>query len=127
MRIDIIQPAPIPEIPKVSEGNSTSASQNNDFNRQLKKYISGTGNPGEQTADQINEKKFKDEVDKLNEKMQRSGRKLQFKIHKNPNQIIAQLVDSTTGEIVDEIPSEKILDMISSLGKTNGQNIDKKV
>jgi flagellar protein FlaG len=123
MRIDIVQPQPIPEVPKVSEGNNTSASNNNDFDRQLGKYVAEFGRKN----DKAGGGNFKDEVDKLNEKMQSSGKRIQFKLLKNPNQVIAQIVDSSTNEVLEEIPSEKLMEIINSIGKTSGQNIDKKV
>jgi flagellar protein FlaG len=122
MRIDIIQPAPVPEIPKVSQGNSTSANYGNDFSRQLKKSVSDAGRNKNDSGQPT-----KEEIEAINEKMRYTGKKLQFKIHKDPNQIIAQIVDVNTNEVIEEIPSEKMLDMISSLGKIYGQNIDKKV
>lgn len=123
MRIDIIQPQPIPEITKVTEGNNTSTSYGNDFNRQLEKYVSEF----DKKNDKVNGSSLKDEVDKLNEKMQPSGKKIQFKLHKNPNRVIAQIVDSKTNEVIEEIPSEKLMEIIDSIGKSSGQNIDKKV
>jgi flagellar protein FlaG len=50
-----------------------------------------------------------------------------FKIHKPTNEIIVQIVDTETGEVVREFPPEKILNMISEFLKMSGFIIDKKV
>lgn len=50
-----------------------------------------------------------------------------FKIHKETNDIIVQIVDTQTGEVIREFPPEKILNMISEFLKMSGLIIDKKV
>lgn len=50
-----------------------------------------------------------------------------FKIHKPTNEIIVQIIDSQTGEVVKEFPPEKILNMISEFLKISGFIIDEKV
>lgn len=50
-----------------------------------------------------------------------------FKIHKETNDVIVQIVDTQTGEVIREFPPEKILNMISEFLKMSGLIIDKKV
>ncbi|MGC8971940.1 MAG: flagellar protein FlaG [bacterium] len=50
-----------------------------------------------------------------------------FKIHKPTNEIIVQIIDSQTGEVIREFPPEKILNMVSEFLKMSGLIIDKKV
>ena len=123
MRIDIVQPQPIAEVPKVDGGNSASTNYKDELNRKLGKYVPESGKQGENESNGSSQ----EQVDKLNEKMEKSGRKIQFKVMKNPNQIIAQIVDTGTGEVIEEIPSEKLMEILGSIGETSGQNIDKKV
>jgi flagellar protein FlaG len=122
MRIDMVQPQPIPDVPKVAEGNKTSTSYDN-FNRQLQEYAAGGD---AKKNDKVSGKSIKDGVDKINEKLQESGKRIQFKILKDPNRVITQIVDSTTNEVIEEIPSKKLLEIINAIGKTSGQNMDKK-
>ncbi|MCX7796017.1 MAG: flagellar protein FlaG [bacterium] len=49
-----------------------------------------------------------------------------FKIHKPTNEIIVQIINSQTGEVVKEFPPEKILNMISEFLKMSGLIIDEK-
>lgn len=50
-----------------------------------------------------------------------------FKIHKPTNEIVVQIINSQTGEVVREFPPEKILNMISEFLKMSGLIIDEKV
>jgi|GEM_PF-737886 len=50
-----------------------------------------------------------------------------FKVHKPTNEIIVQIIDSQTGEVIKEFPPEKILNMISEFLKMAGLIIDQKV
>ncbi|HHV80858.1 MAG TPA: flagellar protein FlaG [bacterium] len=50
-----------------------------------------------------------------------------FKLHKPTNEVIVQIVDSQTGEVLKEFPPEKILNMVSEFLKMSGFIIDKKV
>ncbi|MGB9681898.1 MAG: flagellar protein FlaG [bacterium] len=49
-----------------------------------------------------------------------------FKIHKPTNEIIVQIIDTETGEVVREFPPEKILNMIAEFLRISNL-IDKKV
>lgn len=124
MRIDMIQPQPIPNVPKIAEGNSTSTNYDNYFDQQLQSYVSGNDNG---KSDNSADKSFKDNLDKLGEKLKQNGRTIQFKILKNPNQIVTQIVDKDTGEVLDELPPEKLRAILDSISQNPGQTIDKKV
>jgi len=50
-----------------------------------------------------------------------------FKVHKPTNDIVVQIIDSQTGEVIREFPPEKILNMISEFLKMSGLIIDKRV
>lgn len=50
-----------------------------------------------------------------------------FKIHKPTNEIVVQIINSQTGEVIREFPPEKILNMISEFLKMSGLIIDEKV
>ncbi len=50
-----------------------------------------------------------------------------FKIHKPTNEIVVQIINSQTGEVIREFPPEKILNMISEFLKMSGLIIDERV
>lgn len=51
---------------------------------------------------------------------------LKFKVHEQTGDIMIQVVDNSTGNVVREIPPEKILDSIAEIWKNSGINVDKK-
>ena len=124
MRIDIVQSAPTPEIPQVSQGGGTSTSYDSDLSSGSKKSSEATET---QKSSESTGSALEDKVSRANEKLRQSGTKIQFKIHKNPNRIITQIVDSDTNEVIKEIPPEKMIEIVDSIDKTAGRNIDKKI
>lgn len=66
-------------------------------------------------------------IEKANKKLQGSATELSFSVHSGTKQIMIKILDTNTKEIVKEIPSEKILDMVANLMETAGLIIDKKM
>ena len=122
MRIDIIKPLPTPEVAKVSSHNDTSRLENED-NRQLRKK------EAEYQQYSQNAKLGKDKAlpgeENFKQKLPVSNN-IQYKINKDPNIIITEIVDSNSQEVVEQIPSEKIVEMINTLNKVFGSSVDKK-
>ncbi len=50
----------------------------------------------------------------------------QFSVHEKTKQILIKLVDTTTKEVIKELPPEKILDAVASLCETAGLFVDEK-
>lgn len=48
-----------------------------------------------------------------------------FKIHEETNRIMVQVIDQETGEILNEIPPEKILDLVARIYELVGLLLDK--
>lgn len=55
----------------------------------------------------------------------RDGR-FEFKIHERTNLLIVKLVDNETDEIIKEIPTEKILDLVASIWDLVGILVDER-
>lgn len=70
-------------------------------------------------------KQFINEIEKANY-LQAGTTECQFSVHEETKQIMIKLVDSTTKEVVKEIPSEKILDMVASMCELAGLFVDEK-
>jgi flagellar protein FlaG len=51
----------------------------------------------------------------------------ELSVHDATNTIMIKIVNSDTGELIREIPSEKTLDIVAKLIEVNGLLIDKKV
>ncbi len=73
--------------------------------------------------------------DKLNSALNKENRKIsindhtyfEFSVHKPTNTIVVKIVDSDTNEVIDEIPPEKILDLVAGLWEIAGLFVDRKI
>jgi len=76
----------------------------------------------------VDEKTVKDEINDVNNKIKKDdGTYFEFSVHKPTNTIVVKIVDSRTNEVIDEIPPEKILDLVAGLWKIAGLFIDRKI
>ncbi|HHW43390.1 MAG TPA: flagellar protein FlaG [Desulfotomaculum sp.] len=65
------------------------------------------------------------------EKLSKTARiydyRFHFKIHEATGRIMVQIIDQETGEVLNEIPPEKILDLVAHIQKLMGLLVDEKV
>ncbi|NLO98277.1 MAG: flagellar protein FlaG [Peptococcaceae bacterium] len=66
-------------------------------------------------------------ADKLNRLVGLIEKRMEFSVHEESRRIMVKIIDKNTGEILNEIPPEKILDLVSSLTEMVGVFLDKKV
>ncbi len=65
-------------------------------------------------------------IEKSNKDLKLDGTSLQFSIHEKTKQIMVKIVNDQTKEVIKEIPSEKVLDMVASMMERTGLFLDKK-
>jgi len=65
-------------------------------------------------------------VDSLNEILEINNKQLKFVYHDGLKEYYVQLVDSSTEEVVKEIPSKKLLDAFYEMQKLVGMIVDEK-
>lgn len=76
----------------------------------------------------VDEAKLKNEFEKENSKIKNNdGTYFEFSVHKPTNTIVVKIIDSQTNQIIDEIPPEKILDLVAGLWKIAGLFVDRKI
>jgi len=73
-----------------------------------------------------NEKQIKNAVSKINKIIEGGGTHIQYEKHDVLNQMIVKVIDNNTNQVVNEIPSRKILDMVAKMCEMAGILIDKK-
>ena len=66
-------------------------------------------------------------AEKLNRLMGLFEKSMKFEVHEKTNRIMVKIIDDESGEVLTEIPPEKILDILSSLQEFVGLLVDKKV
>lgn len=72
------------------------------------------------------EKEVKNAVSKINKLLEGEGTHLQYEKHDMINQMIIKVIDNNTNEVIKEIPSKKILDMVAKMCELAGVLVDKK-
>lgn len=66
-------------------------------------------------------------VEKFNKALRDKDTHIQVKIHDKTNTIMVRIVQNNTDEVIREIPSEKLLDMMYNLCVQTGVFIDEKM
>jgi flagellar protein FlaG len=91
------------------------------------------GNPVDERAlqeenrvPQVSEKIIIGAVEKANKAMVTANRALEFSVHEKTKEIIVKVVDTETKEVIREIPSEKILDMVANILEMAGILVDER-
>jgi flagellar protein FlaG len=75
----------------------------------------------------ISEQKIKDAVEKLNKFLDDSHTHAEYEFHeKLKNDLMIKIVDSDSGEVIQEVPPKKILDMVAKMMEMVGLLVDKK-
>jgi flagellar protein FlaG len=75
----------------------------------------------------IKEKDLRDAVDKLNKFLEDNGTRAEYEYHdKLKHDLMIRIVDVKSGEVVQEVPPRKILDMVAKMMEMVGVLFDKK-
>ena len=75
---------------------------------------------------QNTEKEIKNAVNKINKFLEGEGTHVKYQKHDVLNQMIISVIDNNTNEVIKEIPSKKILDMVAKMCEMAGILVDKK-
>ena len=73
-----------------------------------------------------NEIEIKNAVSKINKILEGESTHLQYEKHEVLNQMIIKVIDNNTYQVIEEIPSRKILDMVAKMCEMAGILADKK-
>ncbi len=74
----------------------------------------------------VSEKTISKAIDDVNKKLTSSKAECKFSVHKATGQITVKVMDKETGDVIREIPSEKILDIVATALEMAGILIDEK-
>lgn len=66
------------------------------------------------------------ELDNLNKFVQSGNTHLKFTFHEKLNEYYVQIIDDQTNEVIREVPSKKILDMVAKIHEMIGLLVDEK-
>lgn len=111
------------EIRGVSGNKSMEFGQSHKVTEDVKpaKHVEGNNSQSENS-----EKEIKNAVSKINKFLEGESTHLQYEKHDVLNQMIIKVVDNNTNQVVNEIPTRKILDMVAKMCEIAGVLVDKK-
>jgi len=89
----------------------------------VSKPIESNNSPNEKGNNEI---EIKNAVSKINKILEGEGTHLQYEKHDVLNQMIIKVIDNDTNEVINEMPSKKILDMVAKMCEMAGILVDKK-
>jgi len=71
-------------------------------------------------------KEIIDAIEKANKAIIGAQTQLEFSIHEGTKEIMVKVINTDTKEVVREIPSEKILDMVAKMWELAGIMVDER-
>ncbi|HHY81564.1 MAG TPA: flagellar protein FlaG [Clostridiales bacterium] len=74
----------------------------------------------------IGEKELVNAIETTNHILSSFNRKIEFSIHEKTGDIMIKILDTSTNEVIREIPPEKIKDMIANMLERAGLLVDKR-
>lgn len=75
----------------------------------------------------VSEKELVSAIDKANKSVQGKEHEFNYKIHQSTGDVIVQILDKNTHEVIREVPPEKLIDLIEKLQELSvGALIDEK-
>lgn len=77
-------------------------------------------------GEKVKEKAVGKAVNDVNKQLKNYNAECEFSVHKATGQITVKVVDKQTGDVIREIPPEKILDMVATALEMAGILIDEK-
>lgn len=83
--------------------------------------------PEDRENRQVSEEQIKNTIAKINKSLEAHCTKLDISFHDKTNEIMIRVVDTNTGEVIREIPSEKSLERLAMALKETGLLVDEKV
>ncbi|NLV21314.1 MAG: flagellar protein FlaG [Syntrophomonadaceae bacterium] len=75
---------------------------------------------------QLDEEQVKAAVEQINKTLALHNTRLEFSIHEKTKGIMVKVVDETTGDLIREVPPERVLDMVAMTWEELGLLIDEK-
>ena len=77
--------------------------------------------------EEIPREKVEKATEKLNRLMGIIDKRLEFSVHEKSHRVMVKIIDQVTGEVLDEIPPKRVLDMMNSFSQMVGLMVDKRI
>ncbi|HLS06698.1 MAG TPA: flagellar protein FlaG [Bacillota bacterium] len=109
------------ELPTMQSGSRSQDTQNERQEKELAKNVPTTD------ENLLNKNSVKEITTQLNEFLEPVKTNLKFEYHEDLNDYYVTIVNSSTKEVIKEIPPKKMLDMYASMIEYMGLLIDERI
>jgi flagellar protein FlaG len=75
----------------------------------------------------VTQKTLDKTMDKINKALNGAQKEMRYSVHKATNSITIKILDKDSGEVIREIPPEKILDLVAKMCEMSGILIDQRI
>jgi flagellar protein FlaG len=121
------------EVKGISHGGRTTFEKDNSIDKSVQvrdrsysQEVKTSDNKNIGTKE-ISKKELRNAVDKLNTFLEDNKTHAEYEYHdKLRNDLMIKIIDDKTGEVIQEVPPKKILDMVAKMLEIVGVLIDKK-
>jgi flagellar protein FlaG len=96
-----------------------------DRNTASKKVVSEAESSANENK-QVSEEELIKVIEKANETIKGNNAKFEYSIHDDTKRIMVKVINPINDEVIREIPSEKILDMVAKIWEMTGILVDEK-
>ncbi|MGI6112683.1 MAG: flagellar protein FlaG [Mahellales bacterium] len=86
-----------------------------------------TGQPSADVMTETGKELLARAVENANHMIMDSNRRFDFSVHEETQTIMVKVIDTENGEVIREIPPEKILDLVAKLWELAGIMVDERV
>lgn len=110
------------QVSRGDDGNKASVIEENHQNNPQENISSNNNRSNEK----LSEKTIKEVIENTNKKLESTDKKFEFSVHEQTNEIMVKVINKETDEVIREIPSEKILDMVAKMMELAGLFVDER-
>ncbi|MFY0543166.1 flagellar protein FlaG [Brevibacillus sp. H7] len=107
---------------KVDNGKTDFVSEQRTDNRQQEE-----GNEAVQPEKSYSKEEITKELNHLNKWLESKSSHLKFVLHDELNKYYVQVINDSTNEVIKEIPSKKIMDIVANFYEKLGFIVDRKI
>jgi flagellar protein FlaG len=79
-----------------------------------------------ENEESLNREELGKKVEQMNQTAAIFNKRMHFQIHEDTGRVMVKILNSDSGEVITEIPSEKLLDMVARMEEMVGLIFDKR-
>ena len=120
--------APLPQMKEAPKGEVAVEAKVKELVQEKPKYEPTLKEKSdiEEYATSVGEKALIAAIDRANKKLEGVNTEFEFKVHEKTKQINIKVLNKETGELIREIPPEKVLDMVAHMWEMAGLLVDER-